>query len=351
MGPSVAPLKDGGMKSLIALLGVLSVSTVSRAQSTYALDDGAPNTGLSYQMAGDFGWLQSFQTVGAVDSITKVRLMLSTGALAIGTPLHICVWEDPNDDLDPYDAQLVTQLNTTVPAVPALSYLDFALPSSATVHGTFFIGAYLTTDGNDGTLALIDTNAPVTGRAWFATSFPGGFNPGNMSWNNPNHIETLGSMFHGAFMIRAEGTGNAPTVYCTPKTNSVGCQPAISWLGTPSASAGSGFFLQATSEINRVSGMLLYTTAGRASTPFGGGTLCLAQPLRRTPLLNSGGTLQGVNCSGVYSMDFAAWIATGADPALVAGATVQAQFYSRDPGFPAPNNIGLTAGLEFTLAP
>jgi hypothetical protein len=337
---------------IVAPMVALSALAVSgSAQSSYVLDDGTPNTGLSYQMAGDFGWFQTFQTVGSVDSITKVRLMLAPGALAVGTPLHICVWEDPNDDLDPYDAQLVTQLNTTVPVVPSLSYLDFPLPHSATVHGTFFIGAYLTTDGNDGTLALIDTNASVAHRAWFATSFPGGFDPNNMSGNNPNHIETLGSMFHGGFMIRAEGTGNAPTVYCTPKTNSVGCQPSISWLGTPSASAGSGFFLQATSEINRVSGMLLYTTAGRASTPFGGGTLCLAQPLRRTPLLNSGGTLQGVNCSGVYSMDFAAWIASGADPALVAGTTVQAQFYSRDPGFAAPNNIGLTAGLEFTLVP
>jgi hypothetical protein len=330
-------------------LGTMAAS--ASAQSSYVLDDGTPNTGLSYQMAGDFGWFQTFQTVGSVDSITKVRLMLAPGSLAVGTPLHICVWEDPNDDLDPYDAQLVTQLNTTVPVVPSLSYLDFPLPNSATVHGTFFIGAYLTTDGNDGALALIDTNASVTHRAWFATSFPGGFNPNNMSGNNPNHIEILGSMFHGGFMIRAEGTGNAPTVYCTPKTNSVGCQPSISWLGTPSTSAGSGFFLQATSEINRVSGMLLYTTAGRASTPFGGGTLCLAQPLRRTPLLNSGGSLQGLNCSGVYSMDFAAWIASGADPALVAGTTVQAQFYSRDPGFAAPNNIGLTAGLEFTLVP
>ncbi len=338
--PMVAPM---------LALGTLAAS--GSAQSSYVLDDGTPNIGLSYQMAGDFGWFQTFQTVGSVDSITKVRLMFAPGALAVGTPLHICVWEDPNDDLDPYDAQLVTQLNTTVPVVPSLSYLDFPLPNSATVHGTFFIGAYLTTDGNDGTLALIDTNASVTHRAWFATSFPGGFDPNNMSGNNPNHIETLGSMFHGGFMIRAEGTGNAPTVYCTPKTNSVGCQPSISWLGTPSASAGSGFFLQATSEINRVSGMLLYTTAGRASTPFGGGTLCLAQPLRRTPLLNSGGSLQGLNCSGVYSMDFAAWIASGADPALVAGTTVQAQFYSRDPGFAAPNNIGLTAGLEFTLVP
>jgi len=337
---------------IVAPMVALSALAVSgSAQSSYVLDDGTPNTGLSYQMAGDFGWFQTFQTVGSVDSITKVRLMLAPGALAVGTPLHICVWEDPNDDLDPYDAQLVTQLNTTVPVVPSLSYLDFPLPNSATVHGTFFIGAYLTTDGNDGTLALIDTNASVTHRAWFATSFPGGFDPNNMSGNNPNHIETLGSMFHGGFMIRAEGTGNAPTVYCTPKTNSVGCQPSISWLGTPSASAGSGFFLQATSEINRVSGMLLYTTAGRASTPFGGGTLCLAQPLRRTPLLNSGGALQGLNCSGVYSMDFAAWIASGADPALVAGTTVQAQFSSRDPGFAAPNNIGLTAGLEFTLVP
>ena len=107
----------------------------------------------------------------------------------------------------------------------------------------------------------------------------------------------------------------------------------------------------ATSVLNRRSGILAYSTSGRATTPFGGGTLCLAAPLRRTPIQNSGGSAAGTDCSGTYHFDFAAWITSGSDPSLVAGTTVNAQFYSRDGGFAAPNNIGLTNALEFTLVP
>lgn len=339
------------MKFFAAAFSLLALLPTAQAQNNYVLDDGASNIGLTYQLPEDFGWLQSFVTVGPTDSITKLRLMFQPGAIPPGTPLHLCVWEDPSDDMDPYDVSVVANIQVSMPVVSGLNYIDFPLPNPATVHGVFFIGAYLTTDGNAPSLALIDTNAPVVGRAWFATSFPGGFDPNNMGWNNPNHIETLGQMFHGAFMLRAEGSGNAPTVYCSAKQNSVGCTPNLSWLGAPSASAGSGFLIQASNVINRTSGMLIYSVQGRANTPFGGGTLCIAQPLRRTPVQNSGGSPTGVNCTGVYSFDFAAWIASGVDTSLVPGTLVDAQYYSRDPGFAAPNNIGLTAGFEFLLTP
>jgi hypothetical protein len=36
---------------------------------------------------------------------------------------------------------------------------------------------------------------------------------------------------------------------------------------------------------------------------------------------------------------------------LVGGSTVYTQYWMRDPGFPFPDNIGLTNGLRFTLCP
>jgi hypothetical protein len=47
--------------------------------------------------------------------------------------------------------------------------------------------------------------------------------------------------------------------------------------------------------------------------------------------------------------DFNAWIASGADPALISGVEVWAQFYSRDPGFAPPNNVNLTEALDFVI--
>jgi hypothetical protein len=36
---------------------------------------------------------------------------------------------------------------------------------------------------------------------------------------------------------------------------------------------------------------------------------------------------------------------------LAGNTTVYAQYWSRDPGFSVPNNIGLTNGLSFTICP
>ena len=140
--------------------------------------------------------------------------------------------------------------------------------------------------------------------------------------------------------------------YCTAKVNSLGCTPQIGGSGTPSASQGSGFLVTAASLINQKFGLLLYSTAGPAATPFQGGTLCLAAPLKRTPGANTGGSPATVSdCSGALAFDFNQRIASGVDPALVAGARVWCQHYARDPGFPPPGNTSLTAGLEFAIEP
>jgi hypothetical protein len=344
--------KESAMRltTLLPLLGALWMGTSAAAQNLYKLDDGVPNSGLSYGIETDYCWFQWFTTVGSADAITKVQVMFAPAAIPVGTPITLCVWEDQNDDGDPSDAVLVGQIGSVVPDVTSLAFTDFILPSPATVHGRFFVGAYLTTDGTFGTIALLDYNTPLSGRAYFATDAPGYFDPMLLSTSFYNHIETLGAGIHGVFMLRAEG-GGAPTTYCTAKVNSLGCTPQIGYFGTPSASAPSGFFVLASSVRNRKSGQLAYSLTGRASAPFLGGTLCIASPVHRTPASNSGGSLAGSDCTGAYSFDFCAWNSGGAAPRIPAGTTVNVQYISRDPGFPAPNNAGLTDGLELTLAP
>jgi hypothetical protein len=67
-------------------------------------------------------------------------------------------------------------------------------------------------------------------------------------------------------------------------------------------------------------------------------------------VLSSGGTPPLIwDCTGQFHFDFNAWIQSGIDPSLVAGQEVWAQYWYRDPGFAAPNNIGLTDAVEFTI--
>jgi len=140
-------------------------------------------------------------------------------------------------------------------------------------------------------------------------------------------------------------TGN-PAIYCTAKVNSAGCTPAIVATGTPSASAGSGFVLTTTNELDDKLGLYFYSKTGANNAPFQGGTLCGTAPLVRTPVQNSGGTSP---CGGAYTMDFNTYVASGTDPALVAGQQVWVQTWSRDPASPSTTN--LSDAITFTICP
>jgi hypothetical protein len=144
--------------------------------------------------------------------------------------------------------------------------------------------------------------------------------------------------------------------YCAATPNSQGCIPVIGSSGQPSATAGAGFVITGSNVLNGTPGLLLYGFEGQAATPFGHGTLCLAGPTRRTPGVNSGGSPTGSDCSGVYSIDFNAFVAgsIGGNPPpdlRVPGTTVDVQWIGRDPGFAWPDNTVLSAGLHLTICP
>lgn len=149
---------------------------------------------------------------------------------------------------------------------------------------------------------------------------------------------------------------SGPVSYCTAKMNSLGCTPVIGSSGTPSASSGSGFTVQASNVINNKSGLLFYGITGRAALPFQGGTLCVKAPIRRTPVVSSGGLPPPNSCTGTYFIDMNAFAHSTGTPApspalLVPGTIVDCQWWGRDPGFPVPNNTTLSDGLEYTVGP
>jgi parallel beta-helix repeat protein len=139
------------------------------------------------------------------------------------------------------------------------------------------------------------------------------------------------------------------TSYCTAKTNSLGCVPAIAWSGTASVSSATPFDITASNVINQRLGVLFYGYS-QSITPFQGGLKCVANPIHRTPTSGSGGSpLPTVDCSGFYTFDFNAWIQGGADPQLLACQEVDAQFWSRDPA--SPSTTGLSDALGFVINP
>jgi len=142
------------------------------------------------------------------------------------------------------------------------------------------------------------------------------------------------------------GDSAAPTTYCVPKIGSNGCTPRIGASGAASLSVGQGLDVFTHGVAQNAPGMLFFGYAPN-SAPFHGGTLCVAQPIRRTPAqLSSSGA---AGCSGGLQFTFAP--STLTSYGFVAGASVHAQFWWRDNGFVAPANIGLSDALQFIVAP
>ena len=139
------------------------------------------------------------------------------------------------------------------------------------------------------------------------------------------------------------------------KTNSLGCEPAISSAGTPSASASTGFVIDCAQVRNNKNGLLFYGFTGAQQIPFLGGFLCVSTPIRRAIVVNAGGNAAPANdCSGVLSMDWNAFShgSLGGNPAAGAstvGAEIHSQWWARDQGFAPPNNHSLSDGLRFTV--
>lgn len=138
------------------------------------------------------------------------------------------------------------------------------------------------------------------------------------------------------------------TTYCTAKTNSLGCVPSIGSTGIPTGSGAGPFEIDVTQVLNNKT-ILLFYGYQQASAPFFGGTRCIAVPLIRTGLSDTGGNATGNDCSGVGAFDFEALILSGVDTSLAPGISPVTQFYYRDPA--DPFTVGLSNALQFRICP
>jgi hypothetical protein len=138
------------------------------------------------------------------------------------------------------------------------------------------------------------------------------------------------------------------TSYCTASSTSLpGCQASIAGSGSPSLSAPNDYLISSGSIPGGNLGICLIGANGSASIPFGtlGGVLCVQPPFFRTPP-KAGGGLSG-QCDGIYNFLLLELIT--ASPVVVAGNTLHAQVWARDPA--NPDGFLLSDGIEFTVCP
>ena len=140
----------------------------------------------------------------------------------------------------------------------------------------------------------------------------------------------------------------APAIYCTGKINSLGCTPDMAFSGSASKTSGAPFLVTASNFISQKTGLLFWGHQP-TSVAFQGGFKCVAGPSLRTAVQNSGGSASGADCTGTYSFNFNALIASNTVPTLVAGAEVFAQYWARDPA--SPSTTSLSNALRFLINP
>jgi hypothetical protein len=143
----------------------------------------------------------------------------------------------------------------------------------------------------------------------------------------------------------------AATAYCTAGTAASGCRAVLSASGFPSAGAPSGFVVRATAVEGNKDGLFFFGTGGRIANSWGNGTSyrCTPAPVSRGPLTPGTGT-NGA-CDGTAALDLnARWTAKpNQNPG--AGATVQTQFWYRDPQSTSNQPTSLSDALEFPVCP
>ena len=136
------------------------------------------------------------------------------------------------------------------------------------------------------------------------------------------------------------------TSYCTGKTTSAGCTPAVDTAGVPSLGGSSEFVVLARNTLAQKPGLFFFGTTGSIGVPFLGGTLCVAPPLVRTSVLLSSA---GADCSTGYAFTFDPALATA--QGVTAGDRVNGQFWMRDPGQADGTGVALSNGIEFIWCP
>jgi hypothetical protein len=138
-----------------------------------------------------------------------------------------------------------------------------------------------------------------------------------------------------------------PVLYGAGTPNSLGCTATLWTNGGLSLSSPNPCWMAASELLNQKSAMPLWSKSAD-SKPFGGGTLLLGPPIRRTVLLNTAGRVEGSDCSGELQFDWNGYF-DGNPPDVAPGQFVFGQYWVRDPALAGATY--LTRGIRYLLQP
>lgn len=265
----------------------------------------------------------------------------SNGALRLKlTSPGISRWYDAPlsyDAFGTFDVGLATPRGPAVPSAGAMAYVSagqpgFAAGAALVTSCNGFVGAY-SLDANGDIVASLGsfvlslagcadgmTIDPLTGDLLIAT------------WD-----------LKRIYVVRGfDGIAR----YCSNPSGAGACPPRVAWSGTPTLSGLDDFVVRAVDAPSGHNGFEIWSLAPNY-LPFAGAFLCVAQPIRRIPIVATALGGGASSCSGVLSHAWTHAYIGGAG--LTAGTTVYTQFAVRSSG--VLPSILLSDALRFTVAP
>jgi hypothetical protein len=139
--------------------------------------------------------------------------------------------------------------------------------------------------------------------------------------------------------------------YCTAGLSSAGCTASVTVGGIASASAPTGFSIQATGVEGGQNGIFYYGLNGRQSVPWAANSYqCVQPPVKRTGgrMASSGTPGQ---CDGVLTVDMNSFWSSKPLQNPGPGTVVDAQFWYRGPTVQFAGSATLSDAIEFEVCP
>jgi hypothetical protein len=168
---------------LIAAAAILPAAPALRAGTHYSHNGVNVNANVTVGNFGqltDLWWANAFDAAPDGNWVTRLSTTFRSG-FAVGSPVSLLIYDDPNDDGDPSDLVLLRQFDTNIKAVDStrsvFNYYD--LPPTH-VTGTFFVAALVKNAPANAVINLDRTNPQ--GRSFLAlngAASAGTFNPAN----------------------------------------------------------------------------------------------------------------------------------------------------------------------------
>lgn len=178
------------------------------------LDDGSFENGIGLTNGGKLAWISRFGRIGATTVVTDVSTAYA--GVANGTPTDILVWDDPNDDGNPFDAVLVYQGVSTVQNSGASVLNPHAVLPAVSVNGYFFVGVGCAHGASQFPAPLDQTspNCASPEPTWIVGDTSGNVDYATLANNNVPPQTASSAGFPGFWLLRGACSGEPGFGYC-----------------------------------------------------------------------------------------------------------------------------------------